>query len=141
MKRYWIIGVVVLVVLGGLWAINVRTAVAPTNNGLVSLDARIGQEGKSLEVSITPLVVVQDSRCPVGVQCIWAGTVKLTARLGSGLGTATQEFTLGEPITTEAEMVTLKEVFPAPQAGVTIPEGDYLFRFEVAKRTDNISPL
>lgn len=120
---------------------NCEFSACPSGNGPVSLEARIGQEVSALDVSITPLSVLQDSRCPVGVQCIWAGTVKLKARLSSGLGTATQEFTLGEPITTEVEVVTLKSVAPAPVAGVAIPEGDYVFQFEVAKRTDNLPPL
>ncbi len=117
---------------------NCEFSECPPDSGPTALRASIGQQVSALDVSITPLTVLQDSRCPAGVQCIWAGTVKLTARLSSGLGTATQEFTLGEPITTEAEMITLKEVFPSPTAGVTIPEGDYVFQFEVAKRTESV---
>ena len=31
--------------------------------------------------SITPLEIVEDSRCPVDAQCIWAGTFKLRVRV------------------------------------------------------------
>ncbi len=105
---------------------------APT--GPISLDVRLGKEVSGLDVRITPLEVVADSRCPVDVTCIWAGTVKVRARLMSGLGEAMPEFELGKPITTEAEIVTLTEVLPPPKAGVKIKDSEYVFMFEVAKR-------
>jgi hypothetical protein len=165
MKKYAIIvGVVVLVVLGGLWTVNVRTAQAPggiactmeakicpdgsavgrtgpncefaacPSNGSVILEARIGQEVSGLDVRIIPLEVLEDSRCPIDVVCIQAGTVRVRARLISGLGEARQEFKIGQPITTEAETVTLTEVSPQPKAGVKIKDSEYVFRFEVTKR-------
>ncbi|MDO8407614.1 MAG: hypothetical protein Q7S95_00040, partial [bacterium] len=79
----------------------------PVANGPITLEARVGEELSGLDENVTPLTVIQDSRCPVGVQCVWAGTVKLRARVVSGLGTSTPEFEIGQPITTEAETVTL----------------------------------
>jgi hypothetical protein len=61
----------------------------------------------------------------------------MRARLKSGLGTATQEFILNQPITTEAETVTLVAVSPSPKAGITIKDSDYVFQFEIAKRASN----
>lgn len=105
-----------------------------TVTGPITLEARIGQEVSGLGVRITPTKVIQDSRCPSDVQCIQAGTVRVRTKLASGLGEAPQEFTIGQPITTEAERVTLISVSPYPKAGVPIPESEYVFRFEVAKR-------
>ena len=145
MRAYVIaIGVILIIAVAAFWAVNVRVAEAPseiTPSGPILLDARIGQEVNGLDVSITPLAVLQDSRCPVGVECIWAGTVKLQARLSSGLGIATQGFTLGEPITTEVETVTLTDVSPSPAAGVEIKEAEYVFQFKVEKRSNSLSPL
>lgn len=104
------------------------------SGGPVSLEARIGEEAMGLGVRVIPLEVLEDSRCPVDVVCIWAGTVRVRARLISGLGEALQEFILGESITTEAERVTLTEVYPPPKAGVKIKSSEYVFRFEIAKR-------
>lgn len=94
----------------------------------------IGQKVSGLDVSLTPLEVTGDSRCPTDVQCIWAGTVKVRTRVKSGLGESTMVFELGKPITTEAEEVTLTEVLPQPKAGVKIKDSDYVFQFEVKKR-------
>lgn len=114
---------------------NCEFAECPSGGtGPISLEARLGKEVSGLGVRITPLEVMGDSRCPVDVQCIWAGTVKVRARLVSGLGEAMQEFELGKPITTEAETITLSEVLPVPKAGVKIKDSEYVFTFEVAKR-------
>lgn len=95
---------------------------------------RIGQEAGALDVSVTPLEVVDDSRCPPEVQCVWAGTVRVRATLESGLGTSPVTFEIGQSITTEAEFVTLTSVTPTPTAGESINPADYRFTFEVSKR-------
>ncbi len=159
-----IIGVLTTVVIGSLWMANVRVAQAPTeqvctqeaklcpdgsavgrtspdcafaecpSGGPISLETRIGKEASGLNVRITPLEVIEDSRCPVDVMCIQAGTVRVRARLVSGLGEAMQEFKLNQPVTTEVERITLTGVFPQPTAGTEIRDGEYVFEFEVAKR-------
>lgn len=101
----------------------------------VYLDATLGETVAAYGVRITPERVLEDSRCPSDVECVWAGTVRLETRLESGVGTATQTFTVGTPITTEAEVVTLVSVLPYPTTpGVTISPEEYRFRFEITKR-------
>jgi hypothetical protein len=106
----------------------------PTNNDQTLIQARIGQEASGLGVRITPLTILEDSRCPVDVQCIQAGTLRLKAQLVSGLGTATQEFKLGQAVTTESETITLIQVGPAPISTLKPTLADYVFQFEVKKR-------
>jgi hypothetical protein len=108
--------------------------VTPAPSGPVSVTARLGEMKSGLGVSLTPLAVLEDSRCPQDVQCIQAGTVRLRAQLTSGLGSATQEFKLNQPVTTEAEMITLIAVTPATKAGTPIAEAQYQFTFEIRKR-------
>ncbi len=94
----------------------------------------IGKSVHALNVDILPLEVTQDSRCPVDVECIWAGTVEVKGTLHSGLGTSNVVFKLGTSITTEAESVTLVSVQPVPHQGITIAPAEYKFIFEVKKR-------
>jgi hypothetical protein len=68
------------------------------------------------------------------VTCIQAGTVRVRATLLSGLGSTTQIFELGKPITTEAEKITLVEVDPVPESGKEPKTAEYLFYFEINKR-------
>lgn len=95
----------------------------------------LGQRGSLNGVTITPREVVEDSRCPRDVQCIQAGRVRVRATLVSGLGTANQIFLVGEPITTEAEAVTLTQVEPDKISTRTINASEYRFTFKVVKQS------
>lgn len=105
-----------------------------------SLEAHIDQEIGTLGIRIVPMAVLEDSRCPIDVTCIQAGTVRVRARFITSLGESTQEFKLNQATTTEVEKVTLTEVLPLPKAGVKIKNSEYLFTFEVAKREDVVVP-
>jgi hypothetical protein len=98
------------------------------------IEIAIGESGPAIGVRITVHEVLEDSRCPIDVTCIWAGTVRVRATLESGLGTAEQVFELDTPITTEVEEVTLIQVGPFPEEGVSIEDSDYTFIFEIKKR-------
>ncbi len=105
----------------------------PAAQSPATVTAALNQKVSALGVSITPLEIISDSRCPAGVQCIWAGTVEVKAKIESALGASTMTLKLGEPITTEAETITLKDVTPA-KTSEAIPGSSYRFIFEVAKR-------
>ena len=47
------------------------------------------------DVTITPLAVVEDSRCPVNVLCVQAGQLVVTARIDHPGGSTTQTLVLG----------------------------------------------
>jgi hypothetical protein len=101
----------------------------------VTLEVMLNNEVSALGVSITPLQVLEDSRCPIDVQCIQAGTVRVKAKIVSGLGESIMTFTLNSPITTEAEEVTLISVSPKPLSTHTISAAEYRFIFEIKKRS------
>jgi hypothetical protein len=71
-------------------------------------------EVKSLGVNEKiKLVSVEDSRCPSGVQCIWAGTVKAKLALTSGGTTQDAVVELGkEPVELGQYMISLVSVKP-----------------------------
>jgi|SRR3990167_10239605 len=100
----------------------------------VELEARLNRSVSALGVTITPRQVLEDSRCPVDVTCIQAGTVRVRADLTSGLGTANQIFELGKPITTETEIVELIGVGPQSISGRQIDASQYRFTFRISKR-------
>lgn len=57
-------------------------------------------------LTVRPLEVVEDSRCPADVTCVWAGRLRLRAVVSG----AARELTLGEP----AGGVVLAVVKPGP---------------------------
>lgn len=105
-----------------------------TTTNAESTTVRINETIKILGVSLTPVEVVEDSRCPVDVVCVWAGDVRVRAQLSSGLGDSSIIFRLNTPITTETEMITLTKVTPTTTAGQTIAPESYRFTFTVRKR-------
>lgn len=111
--------------------IDVLIETINTNEGIA---VRIGETGEALGIRITPLEMLEDSRCPSDVQCIQAGTVRVRVKLESGLGIATQEFELNKVITTEVENITLTRVEPQTIAGKKVLDGEYVFYFEISKR-------
>jgi len=94
----------------------------------------IGEPAQFADVSILPLQVTEDSRCPMNARCIWEGKITVSLQIVSGLGTSTNSISIGETITTEAEEIRLVSVTPEQMAGEDIKEGTYRFTFEVTKR-------
>jgi hypothetical protein len=84
------------------------------------------------DIAIAPLQVVEDSRCPVDVQCIQAGTVKLKATIHKGDETTDEIFKLGEPVLFSDKQITLTAVTPPPQSKKTIAPEEYRFTFAIA---------
>lgn len=110
------------------------TGTTPRAGDTITVTARIGQSVTALGETITPLEVLDDSRCPIDVQCIWAGTVHLRATVKGGMGTASITFELGKSITTEVNTITLDNVEPAKDSKTGITTGDYRFTFKVVRR-------
>jgi len=111
---------------------GIRTPTQNPSAGTGSV--KLNQTYTTGSVSITPLSIVEDSRCPSDVQCIQAGTVRVSVRILSGVGGSTMTIELGKSVTTEAENITLLEVVPAPRSSSPIPPGSYIFTFQVRPR-------
>lgn len=85
-------------------------------------------------LSLRPLAVTEDSRCPQGARCAQKGRVVLSVRIRSGSGVAVHDFEPGTTITTEVQTVTLLSVEPNTRTDETIAPGDYRLTFEVLRR-------
>jgi hypothetical protein len=105
-----------------------------TPKGAVTSEAKLNQKVTPILESITPLEVIEDSRCPNDVQCIQAGTVRVRVRIDSGSGVSTETFSLNGTVTTETEAITLIAVRPEKESTRTIASGDYTFIFRTVKR-------
>ncbi|HVZ76141.1 MAG TPA: hypothetical protein VG934_02620 [Candidatus Paceibacterota bacterium] len=103
-------------------------------SGTATISAAINQPASALGVTVTPLEVVQDSRCASGVQCVWAGTVEVRARVADGVNTIEDTFTLGKAATVAyGEVITLTAVAPSKTAGTAIAPDHYAFTFSLQK--------
>lgn len=102
-----------------------------------SFSVPLGESVKALGVSVRPLEVLEDSRCPTDVTCIQAGTVRVRALVVSARGTGEEVFSLGSAIVAEDVVVTLTDVWPLPEAGVATDPDSYTFAFTIEKQVGN----
>lgn len=87
-------------------------------------------------ITVKPLEVLQDSRCPAGAKCIWAGTVELKVNL-AGLGSSQDVvLTLGKPVTFNNYQVTLSSVNPVREIGQSLVAADSKFVFDIIAATE-----
>ena len=89
----------------------------------------IGQTFRVDGLKITPIKVIEDSRCPMNARCIWAGTVRITARVREGHHVQTRELELGKPLMIRGRALALSDVAPPRVAGGPVRKLRYRFTF------------
>lgn len=110
---------------------------ATSSGAALTFNAQLNQTASGAGIEIMPSKVLEDSRCPVGVYCIQAGTVRLQARVTiktqNTSTTADQTFVLGQAATigTDGKRITLTSVSPNRAAGQSVKAEDYVFTFDV----------
>ena len=94
----------------------------------------IGTNATIHGTTIGILELMEDSRCPSDVQCVWAGTVRVRVSLDSYNRDFT--FTLGQPQVVGKATITLTAVTPAEKFSTqTVPLSDYRFTFTVEEES------
>ncbi len=93
--------------------------------------AALGHTAVAGPVRVRPIAVVEDSRCPADVQCVWAGRLRLLAEIdfNGGSETLRRELVLGAPLPLPEGTVTLSAALPAPVAGRPINPAAYRLTF------------
>lgn len=99
----------------------------------------VGQKGKVGDLNITVNSFVSDSRCPIGVQCIWAGEFKVNATL---LGATKIEnrvmSSIDAPYSFDGHIISISSVTPAPKSTTKITANEYHITFHVAVDTKKV---
>lgn len=85
------------------------------------------------DLVLTPTEVLEDSRCPVDVQCIQKGTVRLSVNVTSNGTKSTQVLTEGQPLHLNGINITLVSVTPNKHAASSISSSEYRFTLTVEK--------
>jgi len=91
-------------------------------------NVKINQKVLVNGLTIIPLKVTEDSRCPMtsGIQCVWVGTVRLDTQING----ATTSLRLDFPTSILGKEVTLIKVLSV-KTTANIPQLDYSFEFSV----------
>lgn len=91
--------------------------------------AALGQATYADGPVVTPLRVIEDSRCPMNARCVWAGRVVLRARIATGAGAVERDLILGTPVPVADGTLALTSVMPDRRTDLTIGPRDYRFTF------------
>lgn len=92
---------------------------------------------KSAKLNIEFVSVTEDSRCPVDVDCVWAGNAKVQIKISKGKAAA-QTFELNtnldpKTITIQGYQIKLVSLDPAPKADTETAKRKYAGKFIVQK--------
>ena len=105
------------------------TSGGPHSRSSVTVTAAFGQAVRVNQLVLRPVAIVQDSRCPANVNCVWAGelVVEFATTGGDRL-----RLEMGKPLAIAGGRLTLLSASPQPVAGKPIPPQSNRFqlRFE-----------
>ena len=104
------------------------TTMQPVEDGP---SAGLGQVAVTNGLSVRPTSIVEDSRCPANVQCVWAGRliVRTQIKVG-GSWKETRDLELGKAQQVADGGLTLIAAEPPKQAGAEIDPRAYRFTFD-----------
>lgn len=78
---------------------------------------------------VTPLELLEDSRCPKEVNCVWAGQVRIKVRVTGGSWSKDLELVNDKPVQVADGALTLIGVTPEKTQSKEDAQGDYRFTF------------
>ena len=96
--------------------------------------AGLGQLAAGNGLTIRPIKVIEDSRCPATVRCVWAGRLTVRARMNGPGWTQIRDFELGVPQAVDRYRVALIAAEPQKAAPGEIDPRAYRFTFAVSGR-------
>lgn len=133
MKRN-IVYILSVLIVGGLVALGVYFSPFVTkDDDLSSHDLKIGETKNISGVAITLQKISEDSRCPIGVTCIWAGRVIAKVHVSIDSNAVDKDIELGSSIEVYGFSISLDDVTPTPKQGQDIQQSDYRALFSVKK--------
>jgi hypothetical protein len=100
-------------------------AAAPAEAASATAVARLGETVRLGPVRVTPISIVEDSRCPRMVSCVWRGRLRIRAVVR---GRSPVTLDDGVALTVAGGRLTLLDAVPISQHGEVPPPRAYRFR-------------
>jgi hypothetical protein len=118
-----------MILIGMLPLVGCASVATPPNRP----NAKIGQAALIDGVVVRPIRVVEDSRCPSDVRCIWEGRLRIEAviQFRGASEELRREMTLGKAVSLPQGALSLSEAAPDVLAGKARAPSDYRFTFEL----------
>ena len=109
-------------------------ATSRIDEDLAVREVSLGSTVRLGPLAVTPTAIAEDSRCPEGVQCIQAGTVRIEARVVDRRGTRSMTLSLGVPVQLAEGWVGLVQTCPNPVHPQHIDRKGYRLRLMLSLR-------
>lgn len=90
----------------------------------------LGQKVRVGDVTVTPVAVVEDSRCPVNARCVWAGRLVVRTQVDGDGWRDTADIRLGETWGTHDKLIALVSGEPGTTAERETRPEEYRFVYE-----------
>jgi len=131
-----ILNIFVLLLAGCSTEVNTPAGPLPGQQFTLPIGQSVSIKGENLTIKFEK--VTNDSRCPTGVQCIWAGEAKCQMSVTSNGSVTTVVLTvsgaseaIGQPLVQNYKVNF--QLQPYPEAGKQITEQDYKLIMTVSK--------
>lgn len=111
-------------------ATEIHDAIWATDN---SAQIKIGETKALQGIEIKPTRIIEDSRCPLDVQCIWAGQLVVEVLLKSGTRFQTIQMKTGVGRVYSGKTIVLSSALPLKKAGEEIKKEEYVLTFVIEK--------
>lgn len=108
-------------------ALTAGCATLTSNAGDRTAVMRIGETTQFAGTKVTVVKLLEDSRCPAEVNCVWAGRVKISLAIVRDGGTNMRELGSDTPIQALGGTLELLQTRPERRADRIIAPGDYRF--------------
>jgi len=92
--------------------------------------AAVGETAYVNGLHVRPVAVLEDSRCPTNVQCVWAGRLVVRSEVVGGSWRRTLDLELGKSQQVADGALTLIAATPGKVAGVEVDPRAYRFTFD-----------
>ena len=107
------------------------TTESPETSGSITIS--VGEKGQVGDLGILLKGPIQDSRCPAGVQCIWAGEVRSSIVLSTPTKSETISIANNKPpYVFEGRQISMVAISPSSKTpNQTITQAEYKITFQV----------
>ncbi|MEA9733306.1 hypothetical protein [Xanthomonas campestris] len=105
-------------------------ATGPVTSLPIEGPVRLGEIAAVNGPKVCPDHVIEDSRCPVDVQCVVAGRLIVRTTVMGGGWSKQVDLTLGMPVPVADGMLTLVDATPVPLNGEAVPASAARFTFK-----------
>lgn len=89
----------------------------------------LGQAVRVGALTVTPVAVVEDSRCPINARCVWAGRLVVRTRIDGDGWRDSADIRLGENYGTHGAVIALASGEPGKLAERETRPQDYRFTY------------